>query len=116
MTEIIRGRTSCQDKHRSGRPNEVTKPEMVKKIHRMELDDRRLKVHQLVDMLGISKSVVHRIVTENLDMRTQRARWLPRLLTMKRKQPREDVAIEYLAMFHSNKDDFLRRFITMDET
>ncbi|EFN88022.1 hypothetical protein EAI_06538, partial [Harpegnathos saltator] len=37
-------RTSCQNEHRSGRPNEVTTPEMVKKIHKIVLDDRRLKV------------------------------------------------------------------------
>ncbi|EFN87818.1 hypothetical protein EAI_07086, partial [Harpegnathos saltator] len=36
-----RGRTSCQDERRNGRPNEVTTPEMVKKIHKMVLDDRR---------------------------------------------------------------------------
>ena len=37
------------------------------------------------------------------------------LLTMKQKQRREDVSIECLAIFYSNKADFLRRFITMDE-
>ena len=89
---------------------------MVKKIHKMVLDDRRLKVLELADMVGISKSAVHRILTENLDMRKLCARWVPRLLTMEQKQRREDVSIECLAMFHSNKAEFLRRFITMDET
>ena len=60
-------------------------PEMVKKIHKMESDDRRLKVRQLADMVGISKSVVNRLLTKNLDMRTLWARWLPRLLIMKKK-------------------------------
>ena len=40
---------------------------------------------------------------------------MPRLLTMEQKQRREDVAIECLAMIHSNKADFLPRFITMGE-
>ena len=82
MTEFKRGRTSCQDEHRSGRPNEVTMPEMVKKIHKMVLDDRQLKVRELADMVDISKSAVHRILTENLDMRKLCARWVPRLLAM----------------------------------
>ena len=43
--------------------------EMVKKIHNMVLDDYRLKVRELSNMVGISKSVVHRILTENLDMK-----------------------------------------------
>ncbi|EFN77796.1 hypothetical protein EAI_17364, partial [Harpegnathos saltator] len=96
-----------------GRPNEVTTPEMVKKIHKMVLEDRRLKVRELADMVGISKSAVHRILTENLDMRKLCARWVPRL---GQKQRREDVSIECFAKFRSNKAEFLRRFITMDET
>ena len=49
-------------------------------------------------------------------MRKLCARWVPRLLTIEQKQRCEDVLIESLAMFHSNKAYFLRRFITMDET
>ncbi|EFN78432.1 hypothetical protein EAI_13701, partial [Harpegnathos saltator] len=103
VAEFKRGRTS-------GRPNEVTTPEMVKKIHKMVLDDRRLKVRELADMVGISKSAVHRILIENLDIwRKLCARWMPRL---EQKQRREDVSIECLAKFRSNKAELLRRFIT----
>ncbi|XP_014467559.1 PREDICTED: histone-lysine N-methyltransferase SETMAR-like, partial [Dinoponera quadriceps] len=116
VAEFKGGRTSCQDKHRSGRPNEVTTPEMVKKIHKAVLDDRRLKVRELADIAGISKSAVHCILSENLDMRELCARWVQPLLTLEQKQCREDVSIEYLAKFHSNKEEFLRCFITMDET
>ena len=107
---------SCQDEHRSGRPNQAITTEIVKKIHKMLLDDRQLKVRELGDMVSISKSPVHRILTENLDMRKLCARWVPHLLTMEQKKCRKDVSIECLVMFHSNKADFLRRFITMDET
>ena len=116
VAEVKRGCMSCQDEHRSGGPNEVTTPKMVKKIHKMVLYDRRLKVSQLADMAGISKSVVYLILTENLDMKTLCARWVLQLLTMEQKQSREDVALEYLPMFHSNKAEFLRLFITMDAT
>ena len=86
---------------------------MMEKIHKMVLDDRGLKVRELADMVGISKRAVHRILTENLDMRKLCARWVPRLLTMEQKQRREDVSIECLAMFHSNNANSLRRFTTI---
>ena len=72
----------------------------------MVLGDRRLKVRDLADMVGIQNSSVDRILTENMDMRKLCGRWAPRLLTMERKQRRENVSIECLAMFHSNKADF----------
>ena len=72
MEEFKQGRTSCRDKHRSGRPNEVNMTEIVKKIHKMVLDERRLKVRELADIEGISKSAVHRMLTENLNMRKLR--------------------------------------------
>lgn len=116
VAEFKRGRTSCQDEHRSGRPNEVTTSEMVKKIHKIVLYDRRLKLRELADMVGISKSAVHRILTENLGMIKLFARWVPRLLTIEQKQRREDFSVECLTMFHKNKVEFLRRFVTMDKT
>ena len=67
---------------------------MVKKIHKMVLDRRRLKVRELADMVGISKNAVNRILTENLGMRKLCGRWAPLLLTMEPKQRREDVSIE----------------------
>ena len=80
--------------------------EMLKKIHIMILDDRRLKERELADMLRITKSAVHHILTENLDMRKLCARRVPHLLKMEQKQRREDVVIEFFAMFHSNTADF----------
>ena len=68
VAEFERGHTSCQDEHRSGRPNEVTTTEMVNKFHKIVLDDRRLKVRELTVMIGISKSAVYRILTRNLDI------------------------------------------------
>lgn len=69
VAEFKRGRTSCQDEQRSGRPNQVKTPEMVEKIHKLVLADPRLKVRQIAEIIGISKSAVQRILTENLNMR-----------------------------------------------
>ena len=67
-------------------------------------------------MVGILESAVDHLLTENLDMRKLFARWVPRFITIEQKQRREDVLIQWLAWFYSNKAEFLRRFITMDET
>ncbi|GFX91168.1 mariner transposase [Trichonephila clavipes] len=85
-------------------------------IHKAVLDDRRLKVRELSDIVGTSKSAVHRILSKNLDMRKLCVRWVPRLLTVAQKQCLEDVSVECLAKFHSKNETFLLRFITMDET
>ena len=99
MAEFKQSRTSCQDKHRSGQPNEVTTTKMGKKIHKMVLDDRRLKVREIAALVGILKCAVHCILTDNLDMRNLCARWVPRLVTMEQKQRRGDVSVEWMAMF-----------------
>lgn len=46
-----------ESEHRSG----VTTQEMMTKIQKMALDDRRLKVRALVDKVGISESAKHRM-------------------------------------------------------
>lgn len=72
--KFARGRPSCQNelaKHHSGRPNEVTMPEIGNKIHEMVLDDSRLKMRDLTDLVRISNSTVYRILTENSDVPQQ---------------------------------------------
>lgn len=44
IDKISGGRTRFNDKHRNGRPH---KAEIAKKIHKMTLNDRRLKVREL---------------------------------------------------------------------
>ncbi|GFS52661.1 mariner transposase [Trichonephila clavipes] len=66
VTEFKRGYMSCQDEHCSGRPNEVTTPERIK-YHKVVLDVHRLKKREVEDIVGISKSEVHRILSGNSD-------------------------------------------------
>ena len=77
----------------------------------MVLDDRQLKVRELADVEGISRSAVHRVLTENLNVRKLCSRWVPRFPT----QERKDISIECLVMFHRNKAGFLHGFIIVGE-
>ncbi|GFT50963.1 uncharacterized protein TNCV_1173941 [Trichonephila clavipes] len=52
IAEFKRGRTSSQDEHSSCRQNEVTTKEMAKKMHKVALDNRRLK---LCELAGIAR-------------------------------------------------------------
>ena len=48
------GRTSTDDAERSGRPNEVFTEENIIKVHRIVLDNRKIKVSEIAEMIKIS--------------------------------------------------------------
>lgn len=114
--EFKRGRTSTSTIPSSGRPKEAVAPEMIEKIHDMVLKDRRLKVRDIEEACNISHGSVVTILHEHLHMKKLAARWVPRSLTNDQKRNRVTISTESLDMFTRNSAEFLRRFITMDET
>lgn len=72
--EYKRGRDSLDDDPREGRPKSATTPEIVKKVHDMILDDRRIKVREIAEAVGISKERVGHILHEELHMKKLCAR------------------------------------------
>ncbi|KAG5331535.1 SETMR methyltransferase, partial [Acromyrmex charruanus] len=100
---------------RSGRSIEVTTPEIIDKVHDIVLTDRRVKVRELVEATGISHGTVISILHEQLGMKKLSAKWVPRLLTVDHKRDRVTISKQCLEMFQRNPDEFLRRFITVDE-
>ncbi|XP_020282790.1 histone-lysine N-methyltransferase SETMAR-like [Pseudomyrmex gracilis] len=116
VTDFKRGRTSCEDAHRSGRPNKVTTPAMIQKIHKIVMDDCRLKLRDIAEIVDISSERVHNILHEHLNMKKLCTQWVPRLLTLDQKQRRMDVSTECLQRYKRNPKDFLSRFVTVGET
>lgn len=54
-------------KPRNGRPRAAIVPNMTEKVHHIMLDDSRVKVRIIADIVGISNDKrVHRILTEEL--------------------------------------------------
>ncbi|XP_033229681.1 uncharacterized protein LOC117181226 [Belonocnema kinseyi] len=82
----------------------------------MILDDRRVKVREMAETVGISTERVHHILPECLDMKKLSVRWVPQLLTLDHKRNRVTTSKDCLTMFNRNPNEFLRRFVTVDET
>jgi len=93
INEFKRGRTCTEDEARSGRPVEVTTLDIVEKIHGMIMEDRRMKVREIAEAVGISTERVHNILHEKLHVKKLCARWVPRLLTLDQKRTRKDNAV-----------------------
>jgi len=114
--EFKRGRTSLEDDPREGRPNSATTPEIIEQVHDMLLDDRRMKMREIAETIGISKECVGYILHKELNMKKLCARWVLRLLTADQKHTRMKISEQCLKRFNKNKTDFMCRFITMDDT
>ena len=114
FSEFKMGRTSTEDAPRSGRPKEATNAEIAKQVHRIVLSDRKVKLRELTEAVGISKERAGYILHDVLEMKKLSARWVPRLLTIDQKQQRVDDSTVGLALLQRNRADFFRRFVTMD--
>ena len=78
--EFKRGRKSLGDDERSGRPKTATADDNIAKVHQMVLDDRRIKVREIAEVMKMSKERVCHILHQDLGMRKLSARWVPHLL------------------------------------
>jgi predicted XRE-type DNA-binding protein len=56
--EFKRGRTGLEDDPCEGRSKNATTSEIIEQVHDMILDDRRMKVHEIAETIGISKERV----------------------------------------------------------
>jgi ribosomal protein S25 len=59
---------------------------MLKKIRELIHEDHCRTIHELADTVGISYGVCQEILTENLNVRSIAAKFVPRLLTNDRKR------------------------------
>jgi hypothetical protein len=68
FAKFKRGEMSIQDDARSGRPKEAVIDESIKKVHKLILNDRKVKLIERAETLKISKERVRHIQHEYLDM------------------------------------------------
>ncbi|XP_071104776.1 uncharacterized protein [Haliotis cracherodii] len=99
VAEFKRGRSSTDDEPRPGPPVVSSTPEIVQRILDIVMDDRRVTQRQIANRM-------HKVS----------ARWVPKLLTADQKRQRESLSRENFKPFEGDPDNFLKRFVTMDET
>ena len=73
-------------------------------------------MRKISETVNISVGRVWYILHKCLGMRKLSARWVPRLLTPDHKRARVVASEQCLAMFQRNSKEFLRRYVTVDET
>ncbi|KAF7266620.1 hypothetical protein GWI33_020120 [Rhynchophorus ferrugineus] len=98
------------------RPKEVVTDENIKNIHKMILNDRKLKLNEIENTLKISTERVRHIIHEYLGMRKLCPKWVPHEFTFEQKQRQVDDSELCLKMIKRNKLEFMHRYVTMDET
>src|ERR1043166_3927749 len=116
VREFGMGRETVKDAPRTGRPVTATTPETITAIHTMVMADRRVTIRRMVEMVGVSYGTVQAILRDVLEVHKVSARWVPRQLTPDQKQTRVTSSEENLDVFQADPQDFLARYVTMDET
>ena len=114
--EFKRGRDSLEDDPRPGRPADVISQEMIDRVERLVLNNRRIKVAELAYECGISNGSVYTIIHEHLGMSKVSARWASRNLNIQDHQQRVESSQELLEVYNANPEDFHTRLVTGDET
>ena len=106
-------RTDTNNAQCSGHPNSAVVPENTKNLHKLVLDDHKLKLHEIAEELKISKDSVFTIL-HDLSMKKLCSKWVLRLLTVGQKRVND---LEHcLQLFQCNKKEFLHKYVTRDET
>jgi len=72
---------SIEDQPRSARPSSSRNDENIGKIREKLNEDHHYTIDELSEVTGVSWSSVQRILTQDLGMRRDAAKLVPRLLT-----------------------------------
>ena len=78
----------------------------------MVLGNRRLNMREIAEATNISNDSLHRILSENLNMKKLFTRYVSQLLTLEQKHNR----MEILEYFKRDSKKCMPRFITVNET
>ena len=114
FTKFRCGRTSTETIPSLGRPNEITTPKTINKIHDILLNDPKVKMREIAEIVSIPTECAINILHTYLRMKKLCTRWVPRFLTIDQKHVRLTIPGQNLFYFNRNLKEFLRRFLTIN--
>ena len=116
ISSFKKGRTSCKDLPRMGRPVSTFTDANAAKVSDIIAQDRRVSISYICRVSDLSRCCVQRIIHQKLNLTKRCARWVPHHLQEEQKQTRLRVCSELLARYNRHGRRFLSRIITADET
>ena len=116
FAETSPAETDLHDQARCGRPNSASDVQHQERVDEIIQANRRIKVRDVSEMLGISVGSAQYIIHDVLGYRKVCARWVPHMLSPELKLNRSQVSDELLARYTDEGEAFLRRIVTGDET
>ena len=99
VKEIKRGRTRIEYAPDPGTPKSAQTPENIDKVEDIVLAERRVKVREIVEAVGISIDPEHFILHHESYMNILYTRQVPRLFTLEQKQNRMRTSAECSQLF-----------------
>ena len=115
FTEFRCGRSSTETILSLGRPNEITTPEMINKIHHIVWNDPKVKVHEIAEIISIWTGRMVNILHTHLCMRKLCSIWVPRMLTIDKNPIRVTTWEQNLAYFKTRIFAIFCFFISVKE-
>ena len=109
------GRESVKNDERSGRPTTSRTDDNIAAFDKMFKEDRKVTSRLKTDTLDMTKTVVLRILREDLKKRKLCSRFVPHALTREQMDDRFAACQDLLNMINGDKN-FLEKIITGDES
>ena len=107
---FIEGRENVEDGPRSGRPSSSTNDQNVEVVQAVMAKDCRFYVRMIAELTGLDENAVHRILTDQLQMRKICAKLVPKKLSVEQKANQVEVCQDLLGRLKI-EPDFMDKII-----